>query len=77
MVGSGEGRFVVAARRRRYLTLVSGSAPFVVPLTVGTLAFRAIGVGHPIWRFRAGGAIDGQGRGNRVEMGVVGQRSVW
>ena len=38
---------MVAARRRRYLTLVSGSAPFVVPLTVGTLAFRAVGVGPP------------------------------
>ena len=58
MVGSGEERFVVAERRRRYLTLESGSAPFAVPLTVGTLAFRAIRVGTSRYR-QSGGS--GQG----------------
>ena len=69
MVGSWVERFVLEARRRRYLILESGSAPTVVLLTVGTLAFRVLGgVGQ-------GGLGGGQGRGSRAEAGVVGQRS--
>ena len=47
VVGSGVGRLVLEARRRRYLILDSDSALTVVLLTVGTLAFRVIGVGLP------------------------------
>ena len=45
MEGFGAGRLVVLARWWRSLILESGSAHFVVLLTVGTLACRAIGVG--------------------------------
>ena len=80
MVGFGAGRFVVLARQWRSLILESGSVHSVVLLTVGTLACRVIGVG-PIGNGSLAVQVlgvlfvGGQGRGNGVQVGVVGQRS--
>ena len=75
----GVRQFVAVARWWRSLTLVSGNAHSVVLLTVGTLVFRAIGVGLSGIGSMAvqghGGLVGGQGRGNGIQAIVVGQRS--
>ena len=67
--------------RWRSLVLESGSVLSVVLLAVGTLACRAIGVG-PIGIGSLAVQVLGvllvvKGRGNGVQVGVVGQRLYW